>query len=139
RLKDMGIPTFLITATVEAILAQRLVRRVCSQCREEMQPTSDVIYELGLKPEELNGKKFYKGRGCDVCNNTGYKGRVGLFELMKINDHLRGLIMQNVSVDELRDAAAGYGMVTLRRSGINLIHQGTTTAEEVIRETILEA
>jgi type IV pilus assembly protein PilB len=139
RLKDMGIPTFLITATVEAILAQRLVRRVCGQCREETRATEDLIFEMGLTPEMIQGKNFYKGRGCDVCNNTGYKGRVGLFELMLMNDALRDMIMRNVSVDELRNAAEGFGMVTLRSAGIEMAFQGTTTAEEVVRETILEA
>jgi type IV pilus assembly protein PilB len=139
RLKDMGIPTFLITATVEAILAQRLVRRVCGQCREEALVTDDLLFEMGLNPEKLNGKSFYKGRGCDVCNNTGYKGRVGLFELMLINDSLRDMIMRNVSVDELRQAAEDFGMVTLRTAGIEMANQGTTTAEEVVRETIMEA
>jgi type IV pilus assembly protein PilB len=139
RLKDMGIPTFLITATVEAILAQRLVRRVCGQCREEVSITDDVLYEMGLSPEKVAGKKFYKGRGCDVCNNTGYKGRVGLFELMLMNDALRDMIMRNVSVDELREAAEEFGMVTLRSAGISLAHEGTTTADEVVRETIMEA
>jgi type IV pilus assembly protein PilB len=139
RLKDMGIPTFLITATVEAILAQRLVRRICSQCREEVQAGVDAIYDLGLDPHKMEGKKFFKGRGCDICNNTGYKGRVGLFELMVMNDELRDMIMRNVSIDELRDAAREHGMVALRDAGIKFIGHGTTTAEEVIRETILEA
>jgi type IV pilus assembly protein PilB len=139
RLKDMGIPTFLITATVEAILAQRLVRRVCGQCREEVNSSEDLIFEMGLTLEDMKGKTFYKGRGCDVCNNTGYKGRVGLFELMLMNDSLRDMIMRNVSVDELRKAAEDFGMVTLRSAGISLAYQGTTTAEEVVRETIMEA
>jgi type IV pilus assembly protein PilB len=139
RMKDMGIPTFLITATVEAILAQRLVRRICNQCREEQMPSLDLLYELKFDPHKLEGKKFFKGRGCDICNNTGYKGRVGLFELMIMNDHLRDMIMRNASVDELRDSAVESGMVTLRDAGINFIQLGTTTAEEVVRETILEA
>ncbi|GIW91139.1 MAG: type IV fimbrial assembly protein PilB [Pirellulaceae bacterium] len=141
RLKDMGIPTFLITATVEAILAQRLVRRICTQCREEIPAQPEVLFDLGLDPAQiqLDGRKFYKGRGCDVCNNTGYKGRIGLFELMVMNDDLRDMVMRNRSVDELREAARNYGMVTLREAGIRYIHEGITTAEEVIRETILEA
>ena len=137
RLKDMGVPTFLITATVEAILAQRLVRRVCSQCREEVEATDDILYDLQLKRDELNGKKFYRGRGCEVCNNTGYKGRVGMFELMIMNDELRDLVMNNASVDALRDTGRNYGMVTLRDAGEDFIYDGTTTAEEIIRETII--
>ncbi|HTN77802.1 MAG TPA: ATPase, T2SS/T4P/T4SS family, partial [Pirellulaceae bacterium] len=86
RMKDMGVPTFLITATVEAILAQRLVRRICTHCREETQPSSEMLFEAGLARDQLGDKKFYRGRGCDFCNNTGYKGRVGLFELLIMND-----------------------------------------------------
>jgi type IV pilus assembly protein PilB len=139
RLKDMGVPTFLITATVEAILAQRLVRRVCSQCREETKPAEDVLAESGIKPEVLKGKKFFRGRGCEVCNNTGYKGRVGLFELMIMNDAMRDMVMQNCSVDDLRKMAEKYGMVTLRTAGINYSYEGVTTIDEVVRETIQEA
>ena len=139
RMKDMGIPTFLLTATVEAILAQRLVRRICSQCRTETEPPEDLVYELGLEPEEAKKKKFYKGAGCDFCNNTGYKGRVGLFELMLLNDELRDMIMRNASTDDLRKTAQTYGMITLRDYGIQFIHEGTTTIEEVVRETIQEA
>ncbi|MFO0902656.1 MAG: ATPase, T2SS/T4P/T4SS family [Pirellulales bacterium] len=139
RLKDMGVPTFLITATVEAILAQRLVRRVCSQCREPSEPTEDMLWELGLTPEYLQGRKFFRGRGCEVCNNTGYKARVGLFELMIMNDEMRDMIMNNVSTDDLRKAAQRFGMVTLREAGLNFVQEGVTSLEEVIRETILDA
>ncbi len=139
RLKDMGVPTFLITATVEAILAQRLVRRICTQCREEVDPSEDVISQLKLAGHSHEGKTFYHGQGCDHCNNTGYKGRVGLFELMIMNDELRDLIMQQSSDDVLRECAKGNGMVTLRDAGMGFVFDGTTTAEEVIRETILEA
>jgi type IV pilus assembly protein PilB len=139
RLKDMGIPTFLITATVEAILAQRLVRRICAQCREEVEVSDDQLFELGLNRDLVAGKKFYRGHGCDVCNNTGYKGRVGLFELMIINDDLRDMIMRNAPIDELRAKAKTFGMTPLREAGIAFAHDGTTTIDEVIRETILEA
>ena len=139
RMKDMGIPTFLITATVEAILAQRLVRRICSQCREEIEPTEDMLAQLGLKSGELGDKKFYRGHGCDHCNNVGYKGRVGLFELMIMNDEIRSMIMANESTDLIRETARQNGMVTLRDAGESFIWDGTTTAEEVIRETIVDA
>ncbi len=139
RLKDMGIPTFLLTATVEAILAQRLVRRICSKCREEAEPGDDLIMELGLSPEQQSVIKYFRGAGCDACNNTGYKGRVGLFELMIMNDELREMVMASASADELREVAKGYGMITLRDTGIDLIGQGITTAEEIVRETIQEA
>jgi len=139
RLKDMGVPTFLITATVEAILAQRLVRRVCSQCREPTEPTEDNLWELGLPADYVVGKKFFRGRGCEVCNNTGYKARVGLFELMIMNDDLRDMVMNNVSTDDLRKAAQRYGMVSLREAGLNFVQEGITSLDEVIRETILDS
>ncbi len=139
RMKDMGVPTFLITATVEAILAQRLVRRVCANCREETAPHEDLLYEVGLTRESLGDKKFFRGKGCDFCNNTGYKGRVGLFELMIMNDDLRELIMQNAPVDELRRVAQTFGMISLRDAGMNFAYQGVTTLDEVVRETILDA
>jgi type IV pilus assembly protein PilB len=139
RLKDMGVPTFLITATVEAILAQRLVRRICPQCREPTTVTEEMLWELGLPPDYAAGKKFFKGRGCDLCNNTGYKARIGLFELMIMNDELRDMIMRAVSTDELRKAAQRYGMRTLREAGLHYVQEGVTTLDEVIRETIIDS
>lgn len=136
RMKDMGIPTFLITATVEAILAQRLVRRICTKCREEVEPPLEVLYELGMEKADIKDQKFYRGKGCDNCNNTGYKGRIGLFELMVMNDDLREMILRNVTTDELRAKAVEYGMITLRDYGKQFIFQGHTTAEEVVRETV---
>ena len=139
RLRDMGIPPFLITATVEAVLAQRLVRRVCPSCREASVPSSEMMADLELSPADISGKTFYRGRGCDTCNNSGYKGRVGLFELMIMNDDLRDMIMRGASRDELRDKARSYGMVTLRDAGMKAATEGTTTLEEIIRETVQEA
>jgi type IV pilus assembly protein PilB len=139
RLRDMGVPPFLITATVEAILAQRLVRRICANCREEVVPGADVLADLELTTDQTVGKKFYRGRGCEKCNRSGYKGRLGLFELLIMNDELRDLVMRNASTEDLREAARRNGMVTLRESGMEGVFGGTTTAEEVIRETILEA
>lgn len=139
RMKDMGVPTFLITATVEAILAQRLVRRICPECREEMQPSEDMLAELKLTKEDVAGKKFYHGAGCNSCSNSGYKGRVGLFELMIMDDELRTMIIENRTTDELRNRAKEKGMRLLRDSGIAFMHDGTTSAEEVIRETVLDA
>ncbi len=139
RMKDMGVPTFLITATVEAILAQRLVRRICTQCREEVTPSDDLLKHLDLSEEQRSQMTFYRGMGCEVCNNTGYKGRVGLFELMLITDELREMIMENASVDAMRRTAQGNGMVSLRDAGVSFIGQGVTTADEVVRETIVDA
>ena len=139
RMKDMGVPTFLITATVETILAQRLVRRICENCKEPYNPSKEVLDDLELTAEDLEGVQFYRGSGCETCNNTGYKGRVGLFELMIMNNELREMIMKNVSTDVLRDAARNAGMVTLRDAGMKACYAGTTTPEEVIRETIIDA
>ena len=139
RLRDMGVPPFLITATVEAILAQRLVRRICTGCREEIVPGADVLADLELTSEQTVGKKFYRGKGCDRCNRTGYKGRLGLYELLIMNDEMRDMIMRNASTEELREVARRHGMVTLRDSGMEGIFSGATTADEVIRETILDA
>jgi type IV pilus assembly protein PilB len=138
RLRDMGVPPFLITATVEAILAQRLVRRVCVHCKDEARPSADMLTELQLTSDDVRGKKFYRGKGCEACNNTGYKGRVGLFELMIMNDDLRDMIMRNASTDELRDRAKSFGMVPLREAGLDAAYAGTTTIDEIVRETILE-
>jgi type IV pilus assembly protein PilB len=138
RLRDMGVPPFLITATVEAILAQRLVRRICTKCKEETRPTSDMLADLQMTPQDIEGRKFYRGRGCDHCNGTGYRGRVGLFELMIMNDELRDMIMRNASTDDLRQRARAHGMVSLRDAGLEAAFSGLTTAEEVIRETIVE-
>jgi type IV pilus assembly protein PilB len=139
RMKDMGVPTFLITATVEAILAQRLVRKVCLQCREEYTPSREIFDDLELTSDDVRGKRFFRGAGCEICNNTGYKGRVGLFELMIMSNALRDLIMANAQADELRTLAIKQGMVPLRTQGIHRCFEGVTTPEEVVRETILEA
>ncbi len=139
RLKDMGVPTFLITATVEAILAQRLVRRICVSCREEVVPSDESLAELNIPRESLNGRTFFRGAGCDICNNTGYKGRIGLFELMIMDDELRAHIMDNASADTLRESAKRKGMHVLRDAGIQFAFEGKTTPEEIIRETILES
>jgi type IV pilus assembly protein PilB len=136
RLRDMGIPPFLITATVEAILAQRLVRKICQNCREEINPSEETLAELGLRPEDIVGQQFYRGRGCGNCNNTGFKGRSGIFELMMINDEIRDLINRNGSTEELRDAGARNGMIPLRVYGMQKVSAGITTLEEVVRETV---
>jgi type IV pilus assembly protein PilB len=138
RLRDMGLPTFLITATVEAVLAQRLVRRICANCRTEFTPAQEVLMELGLTPELAAGKKFYYGKGCERCNNTGYKGRMGIYELAVMNDALREMVVAEASLDEFRNACRKFGMRTLRESGMNAIHAGQSSIEEVLRETMLD-
>ena len=139
RLRDMGVPPFLITATIEAVLGQRLVRKICEHCKEEMIPTNEELADLQLSSLDLSDKKFHHGKGCDRCNHTGYKGRVGLFELLIMTDDLRNLIMNNGSTDEIREAGKAHGLVSLRDAGITKIFEGMTTLEEIIKETIIEA
>jgi type IV pilus assembly protein PilB len=136
RLLDLGVEPFLITATLEGIVAQRLVRRICTNCKTEFRPSEDQLMELGLMPEDVGDKTFYYGKGCDQCNNTGFRGRTGLFEIMVMNDELRDLIMNHASTSVLRDAAKRAGMKTLRENGLSVIYDGITTIEEVVRETL---
>jgi type IV pilus assembly protein PilB len=139
RLRDMGIPPFLITATLEAVLAQRLVRKICQECREETVPSTENLADLDLTPEDVIGKKFYRGRGCPACNNTGFRGRTGIFELMPMNEMIRDLVHRGVSTEKIRDAALRSGMRPLRQSGLDKVFAGITTIEEVVRETTIEA
>ena len=134
----MGVPAFLITATVEGILAQRLVRRICSDCRTEFEPSDDLLMELQLPLDTARKYKFYYGKGCARCNNGGYKGRVGLYELLEVTDEIRDAIAGEASADEIRDVARNQGMTTLRESGLKLIFDGITTIDEVVRETVME-
>lgn len=136
RLLDLGLETFLVTATLEGIIAQRLVRRICTNCKTEYQPKEEQLMELGLSSEIASGRTFYYGRGCDMCNNTGYRGRTGIYEIMTFDDEMRDLIMNHASTAVLRDAARRKGMKSLRENGLDLIYNGITTLEEVSRETI---
>jgi type IV pilus assembly protein PilB len=138
RLRDMGIEPYLITATLEGIMAQRLVRRICTQCKTEFEPSPDMLMELNLRPSDVKGKKFYYGSGCAACNNMGYKGRTGLYELILMNDQLRDLVSKGASTDQLRNAVRAMGVRGLREAGLDAIYAGTTTIDEVVRETILE-
>ncbi|MFZ5831106.1 MAG: GspE/PulE family protein [Planctomycetota bacterium] len=138
RLRDMGVPPFLITATLEGVLAQRLVRRICKECREPVMPSTELLEQLELEPEEVLGKKFYRGRGCAACNHTGFKGRTGLFEFMPVSDQLRDGINQGLSTERLRDIAIDSGMIPLRVSGMEKVYAGVTTLEEVVRETVAD-
>ncbi|QDU60299.1 Type II/IV secretion system protein [Planctomycetes bacterium Pan216] len=138
RLRDMGVPAFLISATVEGVLAQRLVRRICTKCREEFSPTPEMLMELNLLPEKVRDRKFYRGAGCEFCTNSGYKGRQGVFELLVCDDHIREMINKGATKDELIKAAKQNGMTTLREAGLRAIFEGHTTIDEVARETILD-
>ena len=112
RLVDLGIETFLLTATIEGIVAQRLVRTICAKCKEQYEPKEEELMELGLLPEDVGGRKLFRGRGCDVCHNSGYKGRMALFEIMHMNDQLREMIMKRASTNILREHARKSGMRT---------------------------
>ena len=138
RLLDLGIEPFLITATLEGIVAQRLVRKICEKCKTPFEPTETQLMELGLTPADVKGKTFYYGRGCSKCNNTGYRGRIGIFEIMVLNDEIRELIMNQASTNLLRSAAIKAGMRLLRENGLTAIYDGITTIEEVVKETVSE-
>ncbi len=138
RLLDLGLEPFLLTATVEGIAAQRLVRTICSRCKEPYDPSEEELMQLQLLPEDLDGRQLYRGRGCDYCNHSGYKGRVGLFEIMVFDDEIREMIMQNASTQALRAEAKKRGLRTLRQSGLMALYDGITTIEEVVRETLVE-
>jgi type IV pilus assembly protein PilB len=124
---------------MEAIVAQRLVRKICAQCKEEMSPTEEMLMEIGLTPGEVKGKKFCYGRGCGKCNNTGYKGRQAIFEIMLLTERAKELIMKSASTEQLRHIAREQGMRTLREAGLLAIFDGHTTIEEVVRETLFGA
>jgi type IV pilus assembly protein PilB len=139
RLLDLGIEPFLVTATLEGIVAQRLVRKICEGCKTPFEPSETQLMELGLNPEDIKGKKFYYGRGCQRCNNTGYRGRTGIFEIMTFNDEIRELIMNHASTNVLRTASQKAGMQLLREHGLAAIYDGLTTIDEVVKETIAQA
>ncbi|MEM8874000.1 MAG: ATPase, T2SS/T4P/T4SS family [Planctomycetota bacterium] len=138
RLLDLGLEPFLVTATLEGVIAQRLVRKICLDCKTEYTPALEQLMELELKPEDVEGQKFFYGKGCDNCNNTGYKGRLGVFEIMTLDDDMREMIVNRDSTQKLRDAAKARGMTTLRDAGLKAIFDGLSTIEEVVRETIVE-
>jgi len=138
RLLDLGLEPFLITATLEAVVAQRLVRRICANCKSEYRPTEEQLMELALRSQDVGDQSFFYGKGCDYCNNTGYRGRLGIYELMVLDDDMRELIMRRASTSVLRQEAVKRGMRTLRESGLLAIYDGITTLDEVVRETISE-
>ncbi|MAH66962.1 MAG: pilus assembly protein PilB [Phycisphaerae bacterium] len=138
RLIDLGVESFLLTATLEAIVAQRLIRKICEKCKEEFVPTEEQLMELSLLPADVEGRTFFRGRGCGNCMKTGYKGRMAIFEIMTLDDALREMIMSQASTAVLRDESRRRGMRTLRESGLLAIYEGQSTIEEVVRETIAE-
>ncbi len=137
RLMNMGIEPFLVATSVQLIAAQRLARRICSNCKEPVEITPQALINVGYRKDEVGTFTVYKGRGCDKCNSTGYKGRVALIEVMAIDDTIRDLILSGGTAIDIKKRAAETGMISLRRSGLIKIKDGTTTIEEVVRETIL--
>jgi type IV pilus assembly protein PilB len=135
RLLDMGVEPFLISSTLMAVLAQRLVRTVCQNCRTPFEPTEDQLALLNLSPHDLGDKVFHYGRGCSICNDTGYKGRKGIFELLIISEAIRALINERAPTVVLRQKAVELGMVTLREDGLRSIFEGDTTIEEIVKYT----
>jgi type IV pilus assembly protein PilB len=136
RLMNMGIEPFLVASSLNLVCAQRLVRRVCAKCKEPEDLPPPALEQIGFSPEEARGVKAYRGKGCEKCNGTGYKGRVGLYEVMEITDELRELVLVGASALELRRKAIEEGMITLRGSGLRKIKDGVTSVEEVLRETV---
>jgi len=136
RLLDMGIEPFLLSATLYAVVAQRLVRVICTKCKDRYSPTEEALLELSLRPEDVEGKEFFFGRRCDHCNKTGYRGRNAIYEIMKIDTKMRELILASKSTEVVRAEAQSAGMRSLREAGILKIFDGLTTIEEVVRETL---
>ncbi|HNS19707.1 MAG TPA: ATPase, T2SS/T4P/T4SS family [Sedimentisphaerales bacterium] len=138
RLLDLGVEPFLLTATIEGIVAQRLVRKICTGCKTAFEPSEAQLKDLRLTEEEIKGRKFYYGRGCSRCNGTGYKGRLGVFEIMVFNEEIRELIMNRASTNVLRVAAVKAGMIQLRSNGLDAMFEGLTTIDEIAKETMIE-
>ena len=139
RMLDLGLDPYLIAATMEGVVGQRLIRRICPKCKEEFTPTEEMLMELELTLDDIEGKTLYRGRGCDNCMNSGYRGRMAIFEVMLLNDDLRDMIIKKVSTNVLRSEARKMGMRTLRESGLLSIYDGATTIDEVVRATVMES
>ena len=135
RLIDMGVEPFLISSTLEAVLGQRLLRSICRQCRTTYTPSESLLAELGISPQDIGNRQFFYGKGCDACNNTGYKGRKGIYELLTLTDPIRELINERAPTVTLKQKAVELGMVTLRQDGLRSVFAGDTTVEEVLRYT----
>jgi type IV pilus assembly protein PilB len=132
---NMGIEPFLVASSVNLIGAQRLARQICKDCREPIEVPAQVLIDLGVAPEQVEDFQVYRGKGCGTCNNTGYKGRIGLYEIMFFNDEIGEFVLNGASTLELKREAVRQGMRTLRASGIAKINEGMTSIEEVVRVT----
>jgi type IV pilus assembly protein PilB len=135
RLIDMGVAPFLVASSVNCIVAQRLLRRVCAQCREELEPHDELLAELQIDRAAVGDSKLYKAIGCDECHNTGYKGRTGIYEVLHMSSLLRKMILDRNSTRELKDTAMAEGMLSLRKDAVRKMLMGDTTPDEVLRET----
>jgi type IV pilus assembly protein PilB len=136
RLMNMGVEPFLVATSVNLICAQRLVRRICKDCKQETQVNPQLLRDVGFREEEIDAVRVMKGSGCGTCGGTGYKGRVGLYEVMDMTDDLRQMVINGSTAIELRKKAVENGMITLRRSGLLKVKDGVTTIDEVVRETV---
>jgi type IV pilus assembly protein PilB len=136
RLMNMGIEPFLVATSVHLIQAQRLIRRICKDCKEEVPMPRKALLDLGYSEEEVDSVKVYKGRGCPTCNGSGYKGRTALMEVMELSEQIREMVLMGANAVELKRQALDEGMLTLRRSGLIKVMKGVTTVDEVVRETI---
>jgi type IV pilus assembly protein PilB len=137
RLLDIGIAPFLVGSCLNLVMAQRLVRRICTNCKEEYEPTPQELVLVGLDPDRIKGS-LYHGKGCPECRNTGYKGRLAIFEMIAMTRKLRKLVYDNANEDDIRQAALENGMITLREAGLARVLDGTTAVEEVLRSTVEE-
>jgi type IV pilus assembly protein PilB len=137
RLVDMGVPSYLVAASTKLIMAQRMVRKICSFCKQEIPITPQILEMLQLTPEEAKGLKVYEGKGCNQCNNTGYSGRTGLFEVMPITPSIEKMIVKGASTAEIREQAVKEGMMTLRHAGYDKLRMGISSLEEIVAETAL--
>ena len=135
RLLNMGVEPFLVTASVNLVLAQRLARKICADCRVEIQPEEQALLDVGFKPEQLSEVRAFKGTGCRTCNDSGYKGRIALYEVMPFGDRLKEMVLQGSSTAELKDEMIRLGVKTLRMSGLTKVNEGVTTIDEVVRVT----
>jgi type IV pilus assembly protein PilB len=135
RMIDMGVEPFLVASSVNLILAQRLVRRVCNSCKTPIALSDEVLHELQLTPPQVAGVTFVEGRGCVDCNNTGYRGRQGVYEVMSMTPQIRELVLERASASEIKKLAIQQGMLTLRRDALEKLKRGLTTVEEVLKET----
>ena len=135
RLTDMGIKPFLVASSIQAIMAQRLVRRICEQCKQPIEYDRKVLNSIGLKPKDVRNVTLYEGGGCQRCRNTGYRGRIAIFELLEMDTTLREMAFRRESLTEIRKYAASSGMVTLRQDGVRKVLGGTTTIPEVLEIT----